>query len=145
MPEIYKIRLKNGEHEVEIESSERAFVEEKLHLYAISELGEPVSQGSIQNKTTPTSSLAKFLKDQGAQTNQMKKFLATAVYLSVFKGKKNLKIIDITSALKDAGQTKISNPSMTLMTNISHGRLERTGNNEFMVTVHGLEFLGIEV
>lgn len=86
--------------------------------------------------------LAKFLSHNNATTNQTKKFLGAAVWLSVSKNKSDLTTSDITSALKEAGQTRLGNPSDCLAKNVTKGLLEKHGKG-FMVTVHGKEEFGI--
>lgn len=101
---------------------------------------------AASTKTTSSiseTSLAKFLKDSSATDNQMKKFLGAAVWLSETKNKNSLKTSDITVALKDAGQTRLGNPSDCLAKIIKKGHLEKTNGSEFMVTVHGKEEFGI--
>lgn len=106
---------------------------------------KPQSVDTTNSHTkTPGSigSLAKLLKDNNAVSNQSKKFLGAAVYLSL-KGQKTVKTSDVTSALRDAGQTRIGNPSDTLAKNIKKGFLEKVSDG-FMVTVHGYSEYGID-
>lgn len=92
-------------------------------------------------KSKPTN-LVIFLKDKNATANQVRKFLATATFLQL-NGKNRLSTADITKALKDANQTRLSNPSDTLNQNVKKGHCEKDGSNEFFVTSHGYEELGI--
>ncbi len=141
----FKIRIKNFDFEVEIESSDRKFVEDKLKDYAVINLEKNISAPQMITHTGfENISLAKLLKDNNATTNQNRKFLGAAVFLSV-KGRTPIRIADITAALKDAGQTRLGNPSNTLNMNIKKGFIERTSPGEFMVTVHGKEEFGIGV
>ena len=85
---------------------------------------------AIAQKTLPT-----FLGETNAKSNQIIKFLATAVWLHA-KGRKRLKTGDVTSALGNANQTRLANPSTCLSSNIKKGLIERDGN-EFFVTDDG--------
>ncbi len=86
-------------------------------------------------------SLAGFLKDKNATTNQVEKFLVTSIWL-VSKGKSQIQTSDVTKALKDNAQSKLSNPSVCLNKNISKGFCEKVGN-EFFVTQEGRESLDL--
>src|SRR5438067_3512182 len=54
--------------------------------------------------------LATFLRDKNASTNQVRKFLATAVWLGA-KGRNRLTTADVTRALKDSNQNRLGNPA----------------------------------
>jgi len=99
----------------------------------------PVTPG----KSHIAGTLASFLGEKNAKSNQNRKFLATATYLQLNKGIKPLKTNDISSALKDANQTRLGNPSDTLSQNISKGFCERDGGG-FFVTDEGYQELGME-
>lgn len=86
-------------------------------------------------------SLVTFLKEKDAATNQVQKFLATAAWLEA-KGQNRLATRDISAALKNASQSKLSNPSDALAKNIGKGYCEKEGN-QFFVTQEGKEHLGI--
>lgn len=79
--------------------------------------------------------LRAFLSEKGATKNQIKKFLVTAIWLEA-KGKARLSTGDISKALKDANQSKLSNPSECLKQNVSKGYCEKD-DKEFFVTVEG--------
>ena len=79
--------------------------------------------------------LATFLKEKNATTNQNKKFLATALWLEA-KGQNRIKTSDISNALKHNSQSKITNPSESLKQNVSKGYCEKDGK-EFYVTEEG--------
>jgi len=85
---------------------------------------------AIAEKTLPV-----FLNEKNATRNQLKKFLATSVWLHA-KGKKRLKTSDVTAALKDAQQRRLGNPSDCLNKNVAKGYIEKDGN-EFFVTQEG--------
>lgn len=83
--------------------------------------------------------LASFLKEKNATSNQNKNFLATAVWLEA-RGKNRIMTSDITKALKESNQTRIGNASRCLSHNVSKGYCEKDGK-EFFVTEEGKNFL----
>ena len=86
--------------------------------------------GAIAKKTLPV-----FLNEKNATKNQLNKFLATAIWLHA-KGKKRLQTKDITSALREAQQSRLGNPSDCLNKNVAKGYIEKDGN-KFFVTPEG--------
>ncbi len=84
----------------------------------------------IGKKTLPV-----FLSEKGATKNQVKKFLATAIWLQA-KGQSRLQTRDVANALKTSNQTRIGNPSDALNKNVSKGYCEKDGN-QFFVTDEG--------
>lgn len=89
---------------------------------------------TIAQKTLPT-----FLNEKGAAKSQVKKFLATAVWLES-KGRSRISPKEVTQALKDANQSRLGNPSDCLAKNIAKGYCERDGR-EFFVTQEGKDSL----
>lgn len=85
--------------------------------------------------------LAIWLKEKGADTNQVLKFLATAIWVES-KGQKRLQTKDISSALSTANQKRLSNASECLNQNIKQGHCEKEGK-QFYVTEEGKRRLGI--
>ena len=85
---------------------------------------------AIVQKTLPA-----FLGDTKAKSSQVIKFLATAVWLHA-KGSNRLKTGDVTKALSNASQNRLSNASNCLGANIKKGFIEKTGS-EFFVTDDG--------
>jgi hypothetical protein len=85
---------------------------------------------AIAKKTLPA-----FLAEKGATKNQVRKFLATAVWLEA-KGQARLTTAEVSSALKSANQTKLGNPSDCLNQNVSKGHCEKDGK-QFFVTEDG--------
>ena len=79
--------------------------------------------------------LATFLKSKRVGTNQIKRFLATAIWLSG-KGNQNLSTGDVTKALRDNHQPRLTNPSDALNKNIGKGFCEKVGR-QFFVTPSG--------
>ena len=92
------------------------------------------------DRTAPTSgekvSLVTFLRTKNASTNQIIKFLATAVWLHN-RGKARLTTGDITGALKDNQQNRLTNASECLNQNVGKGFCEKDGAKEFFVTEEG--------
>lgn len=89
---------------------------------------------AIAQKTLPV-----YLSEKSANKNQTKKFLATSIWLEA-KGNGRLKPSDITKALKDANQSRLSNPSDCLAKNVNKGHCERDGA-QFFVTDEGKKSL----
>ena len=85
------------------------------------------ADSAISKKTLPA-----FLMEKGATTNQVKKFLATAVWLEA-KGKNRMTNKDVTEALRVSNQTKLKNAALCLIRNTSKGLCEKDGN-QFFVT-----------
>lgn len=93
---------------------------------------EPAATGeSLSQKTLST-----FLKEKGAEKSQPIKFLVTAVWLHDTKDQRRLKTNDVTNALRNASQKRLSNPSECLSKNVKKGFIEKDGR-EFYVTEEG--------
>jgi hypothetical protein len=88
-----------------------------------------------QNQAGAAQPLASFLRDKGAATSQVRKFLATAVWLHA-KGKNRLSTADVTRALKDSNQSRLGNPADCLNKNVAKGHCEKDGK-DFYVTTEG--------
>jgi len=93
-----------------------------------------------RNAVKPDAAIAKknlpaFLSEKNATTNQVKKFLTTAIWLEA-KGKNRLLSKDVVEALRTANQTKLKNPALCLSRNVSKGLCEKDGN-QFFVTDGG--------
>jgi len=89
----------------------------------------------VEDNVIAGKALGSFLSEKGATSNQNKKFLSTAIWLEA-KGKKRIKIKDVTSALKSNNQSRIGNPSRSLGYNVKKGYCEKDGQ-EFYVTDEG--------
>ena len=83
--------------------------------------------------------LAGFLKERRATTNQVRKFLATATWLQEHDGKERLTTKETTNALSDAKQTALTNPSQCLAHNVKQGFCQKDGKKQFYVTPEGVE------
>ena len=87
-----------------------------------------------------TVTLAKFLQDHKAGGNQVRRFLATAEWLTK-RGNANLATREISKALREAHQPRLSNPADCLNKNVSKGFCEKDGSH-FFVTPEGRKSLG---
>ncbi len=85
--------------------------------------------------------LPNFLRDKSVADNQVKKFLATAVWLHDTTGKDRLTTTDVRNALKRSNQTKLNNPSDVLNQNVGKGHAEKDGDG-FFITEPGRASLG---
>ena len=103
----------------------------------VSASADTTKNSDIANKTLVT-----FLKDKNATTNQVEKFLATAAWLEA-KGQKRISTSDVSAALRNASQNRLTNASQSLVTNVSKGFCEKEGN-QFFVTHEGKKHLGID-
>lgn len=92
------------------------------------------TDSAIAKKTLPV-----FLSEKNATKNQVKKFLATAVWLEA-KGKEKLTTRDVSTALSDSRQSRLGNPSDCLNQNVAKGYCEKDGK-EFFVTDEGKKLL----
>lgn len=98
------------------------------------------ADSSPKPQSQSAGSLANYLKTKDATSNQVKRFLATACWLSK-KGNTTLKTADVSKALKDNHQSKLSNPSDALNKNVGKGFCEKT-TDSFFVTPEGWEEIG---
>lgn len=85
--------------------------------------------------------LAVWLREKNAETSQPIKFLATAIWLEA-KGQNRLRTKDITSALSNANQKRLSNAADCLIKNVKKGFCEKEGS-QFYVTEEGKRSLSI--
>jgi len=96
---------------------------------------DPHTHTRTQESEIGSQTLAGFLRDKNASSNQVKKFLATAVWLHA-RGKKRLTTADVTRALKESNQTRLGNPADCLNKNVAKGHCEKDGK-DFFVTTEG--------
>jgi hypothetical protein len=97
--------------------------------------GTPKKKGKL-------GTLPNFLRGKSATDSQVKKFLATAVWLHDTTGKDRLTTGDVKKALKNANQNKVNNPSDALNQNVGKGHAEKEGSS-FFVTDPGRTSLGV--
>ncbi len=102
----------------------------------------PLSSGTespqvtgLTDTSAADKTLATFLREKGVNKVQVKKFLATAVWLHA-KGKSRLKTSDVNAAIKEAQQSRLGNASDCLNRNVTKGFAEKDGN-EFFITEDG--------
>jgi hypothetical protein len=101
--------------------------------------GDPAHTPTVTDAATAKKTLANFLQEKSATTVQVKKFLATAVWLDA-RGKKRLSTRDVNAALKSASQSKLNNAADCLNQNVSKGYCEKDGK-DFYVTIEGKKSL----
>lgn len=94
-----------------------------------------------KNKGKQVGTLAGFLTDKNAKENQVKKFLATAVWLHDTTGNDRLETADVVKALSKANQPKLTNAAQCLNNNVGKGHAEKDGDR-FFVTERGRTSLG---
>ena len=86
--------------------------------------------------------LAAYLKATGSTAIQVRKFLATAVWLHDTQKKARLSTTDVSSALKHNNQGRLANASDALAQNVAKGNCEKDGKKQFYVTPEGRARLG---
>lgn len=109
----------------------------KLPQHESAESGLQIDMGNdieIGEKNLPA-----FLKEKKATTKQVRKFLATAVWLEP-EGKALLTTLRVANALKIARQKRLINPSDCLNQNATKGFCVKVGK-EFYVTPEGKDSL----
>lgn len=93
-----------------------------------------------ENAAPFTDSLAAHIKAKGGETNQVKRFLATADWLRR-KGSATLTTAAVSKALTENHQKKLSNPADCLSKNVTKGFCEKAVGG-FYITPDGLKDLG---
>jgi hypothetical protein len=101
---------------------------------------EAAANGASPAQVKPSTTLAAFLGAKAKSGSQNKRFLATAEWLT-HKGQTKLTTGDITKALSDNHQTKLSNASECLNQNAKQGNCQKEGK-QFYVTPEGRASLG---
>ena len=95
---------------------------------------------TLAPESKATGSLGSYLKASKATSNQIRKFLAVAVWLHDRTSLENIATKDVTKALSDNHQSKLTNPAHCLNQNVRKGFCEKSGK-EFFVTAEGRENL----
>lgn len=154
-PETTKLRITIGNFSVSYEGSDHRLEDGLAKLVKeissvaldvkpmISNEPEIVESPSISDQSTSSTSadpLNVFLRKQNPTTD-VQKFLLTAVWVGLKNNKKTITIKDVTSALRDHTQSKLSNPSECLRSNIKKGNCVKEGTGQFYVTETGRESL----
>jgi len=108
---------------------------------AISQPAATVSQqvSTLSDDTIASQTLPNFFRAKEVPRSGFKKFLATAIWLQA-KGANRISLGDVTQALRDSNQTRLSNPSDCLSKNVTKGFIEKDGR-QFFVTPEGRAFL----
>ena len=103
------------------------------------ESGKPGdSKGNTPAGSKTGISLAAFLKDKNATANQVRKFLATSLWLEDESGMERVSTSDVTKALSDNKQGKLGNAAQCLISNVKPGYVVKDGK-KFYVTDEGRE------
>ena len=141
-----KIRIKIGGVEVDYEGAE-GFLDKKLpkligDVSALAKEAPTESGGSDKSrnqKVGTSGTLASFLRQKNPKSQQTR-FLATAEWLHQKEQVKNMETNNVTKALKENQQKRLSNPSDCLNRNVKDGYCEKDGKG-FYVTEEGREAL----
>jgi hypothetical protein len=118
---------------------------EKLPQLANAQAESDPSEGDEETRKTrkgKVGTLAAFLKEKLATANQVKKFLATAVWLHDSNGQSRISTGDVKKTLRASNQGKLTNPAACLNKNVAKGHCEKDGGNGFFVTEAGRSSLG---
>lgn len=113
-------------------------------LKSIPALVQVAPPPSVERNTPPATpaagrasgTLASFLKTKNASTHQIRKFLATAVWLHDRENRQRLGTGDITKALRENHQSRLTNAAECLNQNVRKGFCEKDGK-QFFVTDEG--------
>jgi len=84
--------------------------------------------------------LASHIREKGAESNQVKRFLATADWMRR-RGVDKLTTAGVTKALQENQQKRLSNPAECLNQNVGKGHCEKSADG-FFITPDGLKELG---
>ncbi|MGI8772517.1 MAG: hypothetical protein ACR2JE_13910 [Acidobacteriaceae bacterium] len=76
--------------------------------------------------------LAAFLKAKKTGTNQVRKFLATAAWLHDAQDLKRITTGDVSKAMNDHNQGKLTNPAQCLSRNSSRGFVTKDGKQFYV-------------
>ena len=95
--------------------------------------GNPGNGGSGPPSGKTSGTLAAYLKGTGSTSNQVRKFLATAVWLHDSEGKKRLTTKEVSSALNSHSQGKFTNPADCLNQNVGKGHCVKDGKTFYVV------------
>ena len=113
MSDLYRVRIKRGDSEVEIESSDKAYVEEKIREYMDSTVQTPTGVGgSVSPKGAMEGnkqlSLPEFIDRVRPQVDT-EYVLAVTYYQEKFEDAESVKSADVVEKLKEV-KYKHSNP-----------------------------------
>lgn len=106
------------------------------------ESADAETEAKPDKRTSKHGSLSGFLKSQNATSTQVRKFLATAVWLA--RGRdKLLTTKQVTEAISKNQQGKLANPSQCLNNNVKRGYCVKH-EKQFYVTEEGLKEIGVQ-
>ena len=80
-----------------------------------------VTEANLTAKSKSSVTLPTFLQDTGATTNQIRKFVATAIWLQDRNNNAEIKTSDVAKALRDSRQNRLVNPADALNQNVAKG------------------------
>ncbi len=134
--------LNQPAREVKIKTTEEIQKVEEPNSVAVKEVKRgrgrrPKVSVETINQDSPSSPLLEFLRDKKADKNQVKKFLATAVYLHS-QGEEKFSSPLISKTLKNAGIEKLINASDCLNKNEKKGFCIKD-KKEFILTDLGIQ------
>lgn len=119
-------------------------LEKAPDLIKIAPQTQPISQpattvseqvSTLPDDTIASQTLPNFFRAKRVPRSGFKKFLATAIWLQA-KGANRISVGDVTQALRDSNQPRLSNPSDCLSNNVTKGFIEKDGR-QFFVTPEG--------
>jgi hypothetical protein len=103
---------------------------------------EESENSSARHSRKISGNLAAYLKEKGATANQVKKFLATAIWLHDHGKRDMLTTSDVVAALVTAKQSELTNASQSLNNNVTKGFCQKQGKKDFFVTDEGRANIG---
>ena len=104
------------------------------------EVGALPAEAQAAEPPVQVGSLASHIKAKGGESNQVKRFMATADWLRA-KGESTLKTAMVSKALADNHQKKLSNPADCLNQSVGKGHCEKKADG-FFITPEGMKALG---
>jgi hypothetical protein len=154
MTTTYRIRIRLGEHEIEIEGDKdfvtQTYPELKGEMLDVA-LAQQVPKGDTDEitpselATEPSPSLANFLKQKGAKSHA-DIVITVAVYLYKYRGAKEFTTADIEMGYKETLLKKPKNINDRINANRKKGYIdvtgeEREGLKTFHITREGLDYV----
>lgn len=117
----------------------RTDLQRPAQVLQLEEHNSSVSVNQVRHEQPGTEvisiSLASYLKAKGAQAKQVRRFLATAAWLTG-RGAKELTSGLIAKTLQEHQQSRLANPADCLNKNVSKGHCEKTKSG-FFITPEG--------
>ena len=143
-----KIKVRSGEFSLDYTGPEK-FAKDELVALAreIAGLAKEANAAgrashALGQETERQLNLASFLKSRDVKL-QHRLFLATAAWLQM-RGRSQISTGNVSEALRDYKQGRLTNPSDCLAKNISNGYCEKTGSRSFRVSEEGFNVLDLE-